>query len=67
MNAYNNPKDIAGAILDAALGIGYSTSDDYVDLARKSAIALGVPAHRVNYAELGTILNLIREARPVIS
>jgi len=36
-------------------------------LARKSAIALGVPASRVNYAELGTILNLIREASPVIS
>jgi len=67
MNAYNDPKDIAGAILEAAIGITYSTSDDYVNLARKTAIALGVPAHKVNYAELGTILNLIKEASPIIS
>lgn len=67
MNAFNDPKDIAGAILEAALGVNYTTADDYVDLTRKSAIALGVPASRVNYAELGTILNLIREASPVIS
>lgn len=67
MNAYNDPKDLTGAILEAALGINYSTSDDYVTIARKTAVALGVPAHRVNYAELGTILNLIRAASPVIS
>jgi hypothetical protein len=67
VNANNDPKDIAGAILVAALGITYNTNDAWVDLARKAAIALGVPEHKVNYAELGTILELIKEQNPVIS